>query len=326
MECIMEDYLKFTNNFLTDYFKILLDKQYDKKIVTPFIEKYIKVRYYNNGIFNNEKNFVEKINKELHSIANDLLKDDTLTENPIKNTYALFTYILYLDDCYEYSGVNTLIKTLFEDKNIKLEYTDDAKNQFKQLVNKYVTQKQEFMESFTNKDFQIEETKVDKNTYEAELTYNFEVNKLYSEYAIQTAYNSDVVSENRLYLLILLLSKEIIKSIQKMDYSKKYIVEFPESLLQKPKKQKRFLRALDNDILKNRISLKITYQEYIQNTETINKLISSGYGMSLVLDPMFKNEIGTLVLFENVYVYKKESYYDTIMNNRDKIDTNIILV
>ncbi len=37
MECIMEEYLKYTNNFLTDYFKLLLDKQYDKKIVTPFI-------------------------------------------------------------------------------------------------------------------------------------------------------------------------------------------------------------------------------------------------------------------------------------------------
>lgn len=326
MECIMEEYLKFTNNFFTDYFKLLLDKQYDKKIVTPFIEKYIKVRYYNNGLFNNEKNFVEKINKELHSIANALLKDDTLLEDPIKNTYALFTYILYLDDCYEYNNINTLIKTLFEDKNIKLTYTDEIKNSFKQLVNKYVTQKKEFIDSFNNKDFQIEETKVDKNTYEAELTYNFEINKLYSEYAIETAYNSEVVSENRLYLLILLLSKEILQSIIKMDYSKKYIVELPESILQKPKKQKRFLRALDNDILKSKISLRITYQEYIQNTETINNLISSGHSMSLVLDSTFKNETGCLVLFDNVYVYKKDSYYDTIMNNRDKIDTNIILV
>ena len=326
MECIMEEYIKFTNNFFVEYYKTLLSNKYDKKIVSPFIEKYIKVRYYNNALYNNENVFVEKINKELHSIATDLLRDPTIDEDLVKNIYALFTYLLYLDDCYEYNNVNTLIKTLFEDKNIKIEYQDDTKNKFKQLVTNYTKQKEEFLNSFNNKDFKISETKVDKNIYEAELIYNFEVNKLYSEYAINTAYNSEVVSENKLYLLILLLSKEILTCIQKMDYAKKYIVEIPTTLLQKPKKQKRFLRALDNEILKSRTSLKTTYQNYIENKDNINQLISSGYSISLVLDSTFKEDINCLVLFDNIYVYKKESYYDTIMNNRTSIESNIIII
>ena len=326
MECIVEEYLKFTTNFFQEYFRTLLSNKYDKKIAQLFIDKYVSVRYYNKGLYNNEKNFVEKINKELHGIATDLLRDATLEENVIKNTYALFTYLLYLDDCYEYNSVNSLIKTLFEDKNIKIEYTEEIKNTFKELVNKYVTQKKDFYSTFNTKDFTVEETKMDRNIYEAELRYTFEINKIYSEYAIETAYNSDIVAENRLYLLILLLSKETLNSIIHLDYSKKYIVDMPLTLLQKPKKQKRFLRALDNDILKNRISLKVKYQDYITNKENINQLISQGYSFTLVLDTTFKTDLSSLVLFDNTYVYKKENYYDTIMNNKDNIESNLIII
>ena len=90
------------------------------------------------------------------------------------------------------------------------------------------------------------------------------------------------------------------------------------------KKQKRFLRALDNDILKNRISIKIKYKDYMASKEQINNLISSGYNFTLELDNTFIDDINCLVLFINVIVYKKENYYDAISSTKDSI--NIILI
>lgn len=326
MECVVEEYLKFTNNFFNNYYRILLDKNYNKKIVDPFISKYIEVRYYNNSVFRGEKNFLEKINRELYGIAKSLMEENP-EEDLIKNTYALFTYLLYLDDCYEYKSVSTLIKNLFEDKNIKLVYTEETKKEFKKIVEEYLEQKKDFTSTFNIKDFTIRETKISNHLYETTLDYNFEVNKLYSDYAIETAYSSDIVKENRLYLLILMLSKNIIDLILKMDYNKRYIVNMPLTLIQKPKKQKRFLRALDNDILKNRISLKIKYSDYSANREQINSLISNGYSFTIELDNTFTtDDINCLVLFNYIIVYQKENYYDTVINYRNNIDTNIIII
>ena len=37
MECIVEEYLKFTTNFFQEYFRTLLSNKYDKKIAQLFI-------------------------------------------------------------------------------------------------------------------------------------------------------------------------------------------------------------------------------------------------------------------------------------------------
>ena len=90
MECVFGEYIKFVNNFLTDYYKLLLDTKYDKNIVKPFIDKFIDVRYYNKYSIK-EDNFTERLNKELNNVAADLMKEYEKKKEKIKNAFALIT-------------------------------------------------------------------------------------------------------------------------------------------------------------------------------------------------------------------------------------------
>ena len=45
MNCIFDDYIKFVENFLSNYFRILLEGKYERRLVRPLIDKYISVKY-----------------------------------------------------------------------------------------------------------------------------------------------------------------------------------------------------------------------------------------------------------------------------------------
>ena len=68
MDCVFSEYVKYVENFLTNYFKLLLSTKYEKGIVKPFIDKYIDVRYYNEYVVK-EENFTNRLNKELNNIG-----------------------------------------------------------------------------------------------------------------------------------------------------------------------------------------------------------------------------------------------------------------
>ena len=59
---MLDNYIKYFENFLVNYYKIILDSKYEKKIITPFIEKYIDVRYYNNSVYERGYSFINKLN------------------------------------------------------------------------------------------------------------------------------------------------------------------------------------------------------------------------------------------------------------------------
>ena len=47
MDNIIEKYIKYVENFLLNYYRLLLNTSYERKMVDAFINKYIDVRYYN---------------------------------------------------------------------------------------------------------------------------------------------------------------------------------------------------------------------------------------------------------------------------------------
>ena len=120
MDCIFEEYIKFVENFLINYFKLLLSGEYERSLIRPFINRYIDVRYYNQFSFVKEPTFTQKLNKELNNVAKEVMSENEDKVEKVKNIFALFGYVLYIDGCFSYSNISTLTKSLFNDTNIKL--------------------------------------------------------------------------------------------------------------------------------------------------------------------------------------------------------------
>lgn len=325
MECVFGDYIKFVDNFLTNYYKLLLSGRYDKNIVKPFINKYIDVRYYNKYAIK-EDDFTERLNKELNNVATELMNEYEGKKEQIKNVFALFSYVLFIDGCTKFNDINILLKTLYADKNISLKYTPEIKKSVTAEVKQYITKKIDFFKLFETTEFYLKGKKIDNELYSVDLGQKCNLSKLYSDYAIDKAYNSQVVLENRVYLTLIMLSSKILSEVIALDFSNNYIIEFPASLFEKSKKAMRFLRALNDELLKEKISLKIYYKDYKKYRKYINELINSGYSISLELDETYTTNFENLFLFANILVSKKYDYYDIIINNKDIIRTNIITV
>lgn len=322
MNNIVLSYIKYTQNFLYDYYRTLLDNSYEKKLVQPFIERYIEIRYYNN-VYTKESNFVEKISKELKIVVKEMFEEYPNKEDRIKDIFALFGYILYLDDCMEYKSVSKLLDTLYNDENIHLTFSDEVMNKLNDIVLEYVNRKKDFWRVFDINDFELKYKRLKKNLFFVDLDIKLEM-PIYSEYAIERAKGSEIVLENTTYLLYNMLCAKLLNDVINLDYTKRYVVMFPVSLFDKSKKSGKYLRLLDNDLCRDKINLCFNYKDYLNNKKSINELIKEGYAVSLILDDMFDGDYECLVLFNYVFVYEKYDYYDVIMEQKDNLGSVVV--
>lgn len=323
MNCIFDDYIKFVENFLSNYFRLLLENKYERRLVRPLIDKYISVRYYNDSVILDNK-FTVRLNKELNNVAKEIINESKDKTEKVKNIFALFSYILFIEKCNSFTELNSIIKSLFNDKTITLTYSENTREELNSLAREYISKRNEFYKLFESKDFHLEETTYDNNVIVIDLLHDFSVSKLYSEYAIERAYDSEVVVENKVYLMLLLLSSRVLKDSMELKYDNNYVIDFPVSLFDKQKKILKYIKAIDNDYLKTKIHLKIKYQDYKKYKKQINNLINQGFSISLELDETYDMDFSCLLLFTYIFLDKKYRYYDIIMNSRDDVKTTMI--
>ena len=96
--------------------------------------------------------------------------------------------------------------------------------------------------------------------------------------------------------------------------------------MKKPKKIKSILNIIDNPAIQDKISLKVKYEQFVKNKETVYDLMREGYKITIILDnsfePNFKN-MESLHMFEFVLINKNLKNYKEIMENKESLN-NII--
>lgn len=326
MTCIFSDYVKYVETFLYNFYKLVLQNNYEKKDVKPFIDKYIDVRYYNNILHRKEEQFISRLNKELNDVAKTLIDNNPEKKDDFKNVFALFSYIIYFDDCYKYSDIDSLLETMTSDNNITVRYNEELKKSIIELVKNFIDKKNSFNKLFNDKSFELSEKRLKKNLYKIDIKHHCNFSKLYSDYAIRKAYNSDVVVENKIYLMILLLVKKVLNEIIDLNYSNNYVISIPETLLSKNKKIVKYIKALDNEQIKNKIHLVFDYNTYKKNKTTINSLINDGFSVCLKVDETFDLEFDSFILFTYVFVSESYRYFDEIKDKISNTKVEFIVV
>ncbi len=320
---IVLKYISFVKREYLDFFSILFRNKYQKKLFEEFMDSYILVRYYNETDFHNEKDFMVRINKELIKIyeKNKNIYDEDL----LRNIVALFAYVVYFDDVYEDENSASLIDDLVQDENIQIKDKEELKEQLLDWYLDLKENKEKFHNTINTKEFSIFKKRVSTKTYEITLDHNVKISNLYSDYAINKAFNSQIVNEDKEFVMAILTSHEVLKNAINLDFTKRYIFELVPSIVEKEKKMKRLFSILDNPLSKRYISAKITYEDYLNNKSIYDSYIVDGYSFSVVIDSKFKGNIKSLVLFTYIYISENNEYYKDIVNAKKELMPKIIV-
>lgn len=338
------EYVETSRKRIYKYIKLIFKKEYDQEIAEIYIDNYINARYYNLSYKETSRVFYLRIKEVLLKVMQDLLakneKEKERTkdyvnyrrkEKIITNMFTVFDYIFFFDKVRDIENMKK-IKTI--DEVIDKLY---QKRENEYLINERVSTKQEFtdlvksdMESseeylnkyFTDPIFELGIKKIpNQNTvYNIELISNVTIPMIYSQTAIEMAFNSELISEDRLLPEYALLSLFITRDVVESNFKDQYIVEFTLSLLKKKQKLKNVLELINDPALQDKINLKVPYEDLEKNKKAIFELMKEGYKFAIELDNSLKDasEIDKLGMFSYIIVPKKVRLYKEIMRRNKK--------
>lgn len=292
-----------------------MDHYFDTDLYDDLINAYINTRYYD-MYASVDKRFKVNIAYYLKK-ALEPYKDDSKYKDKAKYMFHVFKYILYFDNVVECDSVRPLIHALSSFReSIGLD-SSSFEGMFYDILKKDLLAKKEFIDSFSDRNFSINFLKIRNNVFNCELVHNLKFSKLYSDYAINKVFGDKEISEQKLFVTYSLVGVKILQDIIKGNFMKKYLVPYCLGLKDKPKKKKRLLNIVDNEITKEKLFLKLPFAEYIQNKDEVYSLTRDGFKFAVVLDDEFELNDENRVLLKVFSYVITDKFYDELKDNYD---------
>ena len=327
---IMNEYIELTKKQINEYMKLVFEEKFNQTYCNLFIERYINIRYFN--YYENEfhESTRKKILEHLKIVGEEIIINNIQDRELIETMRVFFYYVLYFDNVVYYKDLKQKISKINKvKKRVFNTETYDFEEKLYQKMQEIMNEKEELIKRFSSEEFYIKLTNYpDKlKVYRVNLKFqNIKFPLEFSDFAINKAFQMGLVSEDKLVIEYYLVVLQILKDVLKLNFKKKYVLEFAETLLKKPKKIRGFLNIINNPIIQEKISLKIKYEEFLKNSETVFELMREGYKITVILDnsfePNFKN-IESLQMFEFVIINRNLKNYVEIMNSIENLH-NII--
>lgn len=343
------EYVETAKKNLYKYLKFIFRKDYDQEIAEIYIDNYINARYYNLSYKENSRVFYLRIKESLFKVMEDLLqkneKEKARTGNYVNyrkkekiigDMYTAFDYIFFFDkvrdveNMRKIKSIEEVIDKLYQKRENEYQIKErvSTKEEFTELVKMNMQNAEEFLNRyFKDKTFELGIKKIpNKNDiYKIKLISNVTIPMIYSQTAIDLAYNTELISEDRLLPEYALLSLLVAMDIVEANFKDQYIVEFTSTLLRKKLKIKKVLEMIDDPAQQDKIILTVKYEELEKYKKEIFELMKEGYKFALELDNSLKDldEMRKLSMFSYIIVPKKLRLYKEIMRRNKKVD-NII--
>ena len=307
---IASEYIDFSRNSIKKYLTLILDHYFDQDIYDDMINAYINTRYYNLYPVMDEKfeaNIVYYLKKSVKDI-------DEKFKDKARYMFKMFKYILYFDGAFECDSVRKLISEIKMFRLIELKISDgNFESKLYNMLEEDLLAKKNFLESFSDKNFSMKYLKIKDQIFYCTLEHNLKFSKLYSDYAIEKVFSNKVISEQKLFVSYSLACVRALEDVIKGNFDKVYILDYVFSLVSKPKKNHRLLKTIDNDIIKEKLVLKIKYSDYVANHEAVYELTRNGFKIALEIDSSFEfNDENNKILKIFAYVITSDSkLYDS---------------
>ena len=344
MNNIMDTYLNFTEKKIKKYMKVIFAGYYDEEIISEYLRTYINARYYN--ISNTEKParaFYLRILDELEYKEETLMRkceeeSETLDEkqkklNLIDKVKEVFSYILFFDNVRNVENFKTIdsireiIEKIMEIVNsaLGIKKSDDIIEKLYKEIKSDMIAKDVFLDKFETDEFSLtfENSDIRDELYYTTLKHNIKMPMQYSDAVIEKVFTEGIVTEDKLQIEYILLSVIAIRDIINANFKDAYIAEFECSLFKKKQKLESILSLISNQALQEKISLNITYSDYIKNQKSVLQYTKKGYEFVITLDDTIKNieDVEQLKMFKiviapkNLVLYKEIKQNKAILNN-----------
>lgn len=330
---IMAEYIEYTKKFLREFMEEFFKEQYDKEITDEYIETYIEARYNNYGGNENQRVFYRRIYSALKKAEEKLeYNQDEEKHQVIKNMLEIYQYIFYIDFVRPLKkDLREFINEMYEKRTTKFQMKRDGalRENIYKLIKEFREKKEKYLKSFESEDFEliINKYPLIKDVYKVDLKYNFKLPYIFSDKAISDVYNENIVNEDKIIIEYLMLTVFNIRMILEGKFSTQYLVDFPMTLFEKPKKLDQALRIINDSSIQEKIKIKIKYRDFIIHREEIYELMKNGYKFAVIIDDSFiisKEHIRKLEIFEFVIVSKKLKYFEEFQENAEGLENLII--
>lgn len=306
----IDKYIKFIKDYLTEYFKLIVKDKYKKIVYNEMLNTYIDIRYFNK--YDKKYKQIEKnIEYYIQENLRTLIEEDNKLVKNVNELYYFFWYLLYLDNTLEYDNLDKLIDKIIIDRKEKLDLNDDITKELKSLVKESEKKKNNFFNEYLSDTFNLELKSTNiKNVYNVLLSYNIKFPKIYSSYSINRVFKSDIISEDMCFIEYNMISKVVLDNIINKEYNKEYLVDFPFIITSKKEKTNRLLNIITNDLIRENVIIKVTYEYYTKYKSFISDLIKDGVKFAVIIDDTFDYEESSIIWL-NIFTY--------IITNKDDV-------
>ena len=137
-----------------------------------------------------------------------------------------------------------------------------------------------------------------KNMYAIELNHNIAFSKIYSDYIVDKTYSEGLIAEDKLAVLLTLLSSEIVNNMMNCEFNKKYVIYIPESVYKKSNKMDDIFDMFEDEYAKNNIIVLLQYSKLTENKDIIKKLVKAGYHFAVDINETAKFKVSDQEMFE----------------------------
>lgn len=331
MPNIMDEYVKFMENSLLNYYKMIYDKKYNKAIALKYIETYIYVRY---GNYVDEESIklsiLKKISRALDNTQRELISEygEELT-SLIKSYKNIAMHFYNIDQLYLLEAQKKTVNDIVMERNNFLGIEDTKFiNEFSNILREDIKKKKDYLDAFESNTFNLDVQKYNKSDYKLSLANNIAFPDLYSDVAVQRAAQKDNVAEDMTLIGFLQTSVIIINDLISCNFDKNYYIEIPSSFFDKKTKVSRLFNTIDNTYIQDKLRIVITFACFERYKSYVMEFMRQGFVFAISLDENFdysSENIKFLELFDRIFM-KKSKYYYNDMKNNGKIRNRIITI
>lgn len=320
---VVKEYIDFQKRTLSLCIKNILLNYFDEELFNQLFSVYIDARYYD--YYDREKvTLEESICNRLRKKALDLMEENSQENNiKIKEMLFCFNFILYLDEVKTINKNSVFINYVYKYRKKLLNDEDiDFKSYLLKFIEDNKYKKDKFINQFTCQDFSLKFLNTSKvGLFDVSLCYSLEFPKLYSDYAIDRVFNTGIINEDKLLVEYTFIALRVLDDVRACVFDKYYMVEFTGSLFEKKNKIENTLYLLDDDCIKDKVSLKIDLDTYSNFRDEVHELMRLGFSFAIFLKDKEIPDSSFLDSFEvfKFIVINNDSKYCHIMSSNDKI-------